>query len=243
MSKLISYLILIAAVIYGALFFLPGIIFKHKIEYKNIVVYSQSPMHDNIHSVLAEVYGKISGAEIFKPEARHKILICKSFGYYAFFAPFAKKSFGVSYPWFDRSYIAGVDIENNKAFSNRPSDNRRNLDGLMAHEIAHDMMENHLGSIRYRFLQEWKEEGYAEYVAGSGTFNEPSMICDPKLEESPAMKYLKYRLVMEQLMKEERMRFKDLYESSDVYEYTLKGIKAKLCGVSLNLKERGRILI
>jgi hypothetical protein len=109
----------------------------------------------------------------------------------------------------------------------------RTLSNVLAHELMHVLIENKwLLKSKSEFLNKnsltkfgllWKEEGYAEYVAGGSSLslddglkmlnNEVAIECVPQLE------YFKYWLAVRHLILEKHMTFEQiLYAQLDLYD-------------------------
>lgn len=229
MIKGISYIIAIVIIIYALVISFPEVFFKYKTEYETLIIYSQNPLPETINSVLSKVYEKISNSELFVSGVRYEIFICKGFGSYTFFAPFCRKSFACAYPFTGKIFIASADFEKNKAMKNTPTENTRTLDSVIAHEITHNLIKNKTVFLKYMFLQDWKNEGYAEYIAGSGILDVPRLICDENTERTPALKYLEYKLAIDYLINDEKMTFKEIFESNVSFDSVMKKVKLKVC--------------
>ena len=65
----------------------------------------------------------------------------------------------------------------------------RSLSYFIAHEIAHTMVADQVGSFAYVRLPDWKNEGYCDYVAKGGAF---SFDDAPAIQSSiqPALAYI-----------------------------------------------------
>lgn len=77
---------------------------------------------------------------------------------------------------------------------------------MVTDEAVHGLLARTPGG---RNLPRWKEEGYAEYVAGGRTFDYAEgvgLMAQGRSVDSDAIRYLKYRLLVEYLLDEKESR-------------------------------------
>lgn len=104
---------------------------------------------------------------------------------------------------------------------------------------------NHLGTIKYKLLPNWKNEGYCEFIANESSYDEQEgiiKICNEKEDKgNPSFNYFKYRLFTTHLFQERNISI-EKFLNDDVDLGTLNGaLKDKYCTQhSINTKPINR---
>jgi hypothetical protein len=151
--------------------------FEDKLEHKNIVVYYDKPLPQETLVILNDVVQLIKKSDFYKPNLKFKVFMQSERDRYTLLPfQFPRLGFGESVQFISNNiYISHADIENNQAHSGLGT---RTLSSVIAHEIVHILIEKKFGYFASRFgpffRQDdfspmkylWKEEGYAEYIAG-----------------------------------------------------------------------------
>jgi hypothetical protein len=234
MKKLIQFLIVVSVISF-LLYVLPYIIFSKVTEYKNIKVYSFDKLNDNIENVLKRTDLKLSGSEINNTELNHNIFICDSYKLYSFlafinFGPGARHAAGFA-SFGNNIYIAMTDVSKDLCFLSSDATRKRELSGLIAHEAIHNIILDKLGLIGYlklRFIDTWKNDGYAEYIAFDKEIDfkkEINNLNEKWDDQSPKLMYLKYRLAVTYLMNKKNLTFKNLINNNYDFDNILLEIK------------------
>ena len=60
------------------------------------------------------------------------------------------------------------------------------------HEVAHSLIENHLGILKNKMLPVWKAEGYCEFIAHESSIDETTGLEMFKKEQDDGSKSFKY---------------------------------------------------
>ena len=128
---------------------------------------------------------------------------------------FHKEAFAQTIPFFNNIFISNVSFKTMQAF--RKGGHSRPISSILAHEMIHVLYEDRYGwrktrlhnwldtseKSKYGFI--WKEEGYAEYIAGGKGINfvEGLKILDGRgntTYNSIAVEYFKYWLAIKYLL-------------------------------------------
>ena len=94
----------------------------------------------------------------------------------------------------------------------------RSLGYFIAHEIAHAMVADQVGSLAYVNLPDWKNEGYCDYVAKGGAFSFDDELRrlragDPEPDPVRSGLYLRYHLLVAYLLDKKGVSPRGLFES------------------------------
>lgn len=77
----------------------------------------------------------------------------------------------------------------------------------------HGLIRQRLGRIRGMLLPKWVEEGYADYVAGDGSFPEAEgvrLLIRGESHDSRAFQYFTWRKMVEYLIEERDLSFEEI---------------------------------
>jgi hypothetical protein len=135
-----------------------------------------------ITTVINRVDKLLRKSELFDHNLHFKIFI-RSNNYSCINLPwqFNEKAYGQTIPLFYNIFISKVNIGTSEAFNG--AGHSRPLPSVVAHELTHVLYENKFGWIKTRLYDWldgesksklgllWKEEGYAEYIAGGQAIN------------------------------------------------------------------------
>ena len=179
--------------------------FKDKLEYKNFLVYYDKSLPNKTIAILEQVETLITKSPFYRPNLKFKIFLKSDFKIYNLLPfQFMPIGYGRSVQFLSNNiYISKADIETNS--SHNGLGHTRLLSSVLAHEVVHVLIEKQRGYFfsrlrpyfkKYEFSQMgflWKEEGYAEYIAGRDatikTFEEGIAILGNK-KKSEYNKYL-----------------------------------------------------
>jgi hypothetical protein len=197
--------------IYLLLFFFPQIVFKDKIEYKSFIIYSHSQPEKNIFSILDTVENLISHSEFYKNQkGKYKIFLCQNFFEYSFFAPTERHAFASNNLLTNNIVLSKSSISGNKVERNGTENNHRTLSGTIAHEVTHTLIKTRIGLTKYMQLDNWKNEGYADFIAKESSFNfliGTYFLCNSQTPSSLSFQYFKYRLYVGYLIRDKKITF------------------------------------
>lgn len=204
--------------------------FNDKIEYKNFRVYCDIKMPDQIYPILDEVDRLIRQSDCYDPHLKFKIFLRSDVRKYNLFpGQFPDRGYGQAISLIKNVFLYKSDCATNTSYTHLGAS--RTLSNVLAHELMHVLIENKwLFKSKSEYLNKnsltdfgllWKEEGYAEYVAGGPSIsladglkmlnNEVSIECVPQFE------YFKYWLAVRHLILEKHMTFEQiLYAQLDL---------------------------
>lgn len=211
---IISVFIFIAIICFPQLYY-----FNDKIEYKNFRVYCDIKIPDQIYPILDEVDRLIRQSDCYDPHLKFKIFLRSDVNKYNLFpGQFPDGGFGQAIPLIKNVFLYKSDCATNTSYTHLGA--TRTLSNVLAHELMHVLIENKwlFKSKSEYFLSKfgrlWKEEGYAEYVAGGPSLsieeglkmlnNEVPIECVPQFE------YFKYWLAIRHLILKKHMTFEEI---------------------------------
>lgn len=219
------FLTLIALVfIFIAIIFYPQVYyFKDKIEYKNFQVYYDTKIPDSIYSILDEVDRLIRQSDCYDPHLKFKIFLRSDVNKYNLFPfQFPDRGSGQAIPLIKNIFLHKSDCATNISYNHQG--HTRILSSVLAHELTHVLIENKWflkskmayfdKNSRSSFGALWKEEGYAEYIAGSLpiTLDEGLKILKGEVppKYAPHFEYFKYWLAVHHLILKKHMTFEEI---------------------------------
>jgi hypothetical protein len=234
-SKRIIFILLAALISAYFLFLLfPEIFFRYKVEYKSFILYTHSDPGKNIFQILDSAEKLISRSELYKKETKkYKLFLCGDFPEYSFFAPTEMHAFASNNILTNNIFLSKSNILENRIERNGKENNFRTLSGTIAHEATHTLIKIDLGFIKYLFLDTWKNEGYADFIAKESSFKfiiGMYFICNSQTPSSPSFKYFKYRLYFEYLIDFKKLSFNEIAGRNFNVIDLDKQIQKKYCG-------------
>ena len=234
-KKIINWLLGGISLTYVAIIIFPSFLFANNLEYKNFnVYYHSSELNvEQLKLVLDESQNLLNNTELYKTGINQDIFICNSFNEFTFFALFSRKAFAVNYPITQNIFLSKSSISKNSILRNGKENNKRTLSGVIAHETTHSLLENNLGTIKYKLLPSWKNEGYCDFVANESSFNKQKGlqdICNNKdNSEIPSFKYFKYRIIAEYLFEKTKITLDEFLNDDFELEEINENLKKKYC--------------
>lgn len=229
-SKLIllvvSLLVASICAFFLIIFFPQAYYFNDKIEYKNFHVYYDKKIPDQIFGILDTVDQLIQKSDLYDQTIKFKIFLRSDEDKYNFFPlQFPEVGCGWAIPVIKNVFLYKSDCEKNATYNH--IGHMRTLSTVLAHELTHILVENrYFFKSKKAFLDNhslspfgllWKEEGYAEYIAGG-----PSMELDEGLkllhdenmvEYRPHFEYFKYWLAVRYLITQKHMTFQEILDA------------------------------
>lgn len=187
----------------------PQPLFPHRLSYKGFTIHSDQPLSRGIYAVLDRTSARLAASAVYDSTARHTIFLSGSYSKFGLFAREHFRAFAIRSPVRGHIFVANADPERDLAVRYAEDHNERRLSGAIAHEVTHSLLRQVAGG---RDLPRWKEEGYAEYVAGESTFDYTEgvrLLAQGGSDGSPAFRYLKYRLLVEYLLEEKGVGFEE----------------------------------
>ena len=214
--KLISITLPALVVAYLLLLYFPQPLFAYSTRYETFQIYSRQPIQPELTAVLDRAEARLKRSPIYDPSVKRNIYLTDGYWTYALLSHKAYKSFANSVPFFDNVIINKSDLAADRVFVNRAENNSRSLSGVIAHEIVHLFIRKKYGTVQASLMPTWKNEGYCEYVAGDSTITLEEGI--RRWRENPSddtgYRYIKYHLMVKQLIENEGMSVDDLFTQS-----------------------------
>jgi hypothetical protein len=209
--RIVRYSLTGLASVYISLLIFPQIILGHQTSHRNLNVYAASGLDKAATAkVLRSAEARLLKSPVYDRNASEKIFLAGSHGLYTFFT-LDGRSFGSTQPFVGNILINKADASGDLVFRSTAAPNERSLSGVIAHEVMHNQLNRHLGPTAYLRLPEWKNEGYAEYVAGETTLSDAEGIRLWKegKADSPYLAYFKYRQMVKYLLEVEKIGVED----------------------------------
>ena len=212
--------------------------FADKVSYKNFQLYYDKKIPTEIYPILDTVDQLIQKSDCYDPHLKFKIFLRSDASKYTIFpGQFPDKSIGWTIGGIKNVFLHKTDCSTNTAYNHLG--HTRTLSSVLAHELIHVLIEskwflkskmayfdkNSLSS----FGALWKEEGYAEYIAGDLpiTLDEGLKILNGEIlpKYVPHFEYFKYWLAVRYLIEEKRMSFEAILHDNLNLEEVLKEAK------------------
>lgn len=218
--------------------------FNDKIEYKNFQVYYDKKIPDQIYTILDTVDQSIQKSEVYDPKMKFKIFLRSDVDKYNTFPlQFPDVGSGWTIPVIKNVYLYKSDCATNTSYNQ--FGHMRKLSSAITHELIHVLVENKwlLKSKMAYFDKDslspfgalWKEEGYAEYIAGNLPIDldEGLKILNHNVlhKYEPHFEYFKYWFAIRYLILKKHMSFEEIL---------LKNLKLDDVLVEANRAEMGK---
>lgn len=213
------YSIALIALLYLAAVFFPEALFSRKVQQGSFTVYYHAGLKDTtgLKAVLSRSIKLLQKSPFYDKTAEQKVFICRGYGEFTFFNPFASTAFAVNYPVTQNIFVAKANIATDSIYRNGRENNRRTLSGVLAHETVHSLLEQHLGYIGYKTLPVWKNEGYCDYIANESSFDEKQgmeLLCKGNAALSPSAQYFLYRMYVTHLIDSNGVTHQGLFSNN-----------------------------
>jgi len=229
--RVFRYALFTGVVAYLLLLSFPQALFAHEVEYKRFHVYSREPLSANLHKVLDDAEAKLAVSELNTPDVKPKIFLTNSTRLYAVVSLYVgANSFAKGYPLLPTTnvFVNKAGIDEDLVYRDAPQNNSRSLSGVIAHETAHFLVRKKLGYWGTFMLPTWKQEGYAEYVAGGSTLNYETGV---KLwRENPrdgtGYQYFKYYMLVKYLLDHDKLSVDEFLHR----DFDLRELEEKVLG-------------
>ncbi|MEZ5344782.1 MAG: hypothetical protein R2681_04410 [Pyrinomonadaceae bacterium] len=211
--------------IYALILIFPQILFAHQTNHQNLHVHSRLRPNENaIIEILKSADEKLSRSPIYDKSSPQNIFLTESHPFYKFFT-LSAYSFGSTMPYVGNVRINKTDIEKDLVIRNTEKPDRRSLSGVIAHEVTHNQISKKYGLVKYMRIPRWKDEGYAEYIAGETTLSfEEGVKLWKANDNSPHLVYFKYHQIVKFLLETENVSVSDLFEK----EFDVKELEQKV---------------
>ena len=233
--KITKRIIIALILIYFGMIIYPNFLFKYEKRYDNIsMFYSEKNIEvKQVENILNIVKNKISKNKLYDKNLKQYIYICDNYYKYFLFTLINYKTFGVNYIMFGNIFLTKSEINTNKILRNSNNNNVRTLSGVITHEMMHSYIKNKIGFFKYLFLDDWKNEGYCDYVSNESSYNKNNgikEICNNDLSKnSPSLEYFIYRLYVTYLFDEKKININTFFNTNFDTKELKKWIKQKYC--------------
>ena len=213
----------------------PQFLFGKKLEYKRFTVYyhSEDINKQKLELVLDKSVELLKASELFEKGMNQKLFLCNGFVEFAFYAPLARKAFGVNCNLNQNIFLSKSNVSENITRRNGKENNKRTMSSVIAHETTHSLLKNKLGFVKNELLPTWKKEGYCEFIAGESSYNQQKglqNICNGNENlDSPSFKYFKYRLYVKYLFEDVNLTFNEFVNESFELNKLNESLKNKYC--------------
>ena len=208
--KRIASFVIAVMVGYTALHLHPQPLFTYSLRRGAVVLHARAPLPSRADEILADVEKRLTRSPLYRSDRTYDVFLCDTPALYAFFNPHHRNTGGETYVWLGNNiFLRPARVEADRLIG--PSGNDvpgdRTLAYFIAHEVTHAMTVDTVGVWRYLALEQWQQDGYADYVAKAGSFDAAGALRglrDGSRELDPARSglYLRYQLLVAYLLGE-----------------------------------------
>jgi hypothetical protein len=220
--KIVRRCLLLILGLWVLLHVFPRPLFAHSVRYRNLTLYSRSPLPANAAEILEKADHLLSSSELYSTNRSRKIFVSDSYALHWLLTFGQRHGVGSSFSMTTgHVFIPKADIANDRALPEqwKPTDTReRPLSSTIAHELEHDLNAEYLGRLSYWRLRRnanWADEGYCDYIARSSSISLEdgvrSVLQTPY--ETKGLSYFRSRLMVAHLINEQHMSIKDIFRN------------------------------
>jgi hypothetical protein len=199
---------LVVLVIYGVVVARPQLLFAYEARAGNVVLHLRSPVSARGMAIAAEAARRVQRSPLYTAHDTYDVFLCDTPALFAFFAPAHRNVGGIADVYLTRYvFLRPSRIEDDRLIgpSGKEAEGDRTLTYFIAHEITHIMTARRLGSRRYFRLEDWQNEGYADYVGKGGSFDFAATLTQfhaaaRELDPRRSGLYLRYHLLVAELL-------------------------------------------
>jgi hypothetical protein len=153
---------------YVVLLAYPQPLFAYELNHAGIVVHSTIPIPDAMRQTLERARARLERSPVFDRSRPAHVFICQPRWLFALFARHAYQVGGVA-DWAvgQHVFLRQSDLHNDRLIgpSGQPVAADRPLSYFIAHEIAHITHVRAVGRLAYARMEQWVDDGLADYVA------------------------------------------------------------------------------
>lgn len=132
----------------------------------NTTIYAERPIAPEIGQVLARADRLLSASPIDVPGIRRQIVLTDGGWRWHVLALDNSGAIALRRPFSDVLLFNRSDVAADRVGNGARLGGTRTLSGTIAHETVHMLVARHIGELRAIRLPVWKQEGYADLVAG-----------------------------------------------------------------------------
>jgi hypothetical protein len=217
------------AFLWVALICYPNMLFAYSTQYGQFSIHSTQPINsDKLAVVLNKVNSKIKKSEIYSDENRFNIFLCDNLNWTKVLNPLQSNIyFAWTNPVSRNVTVLKADIENDLCYSAYVQYTQRPLSDVVAHELCHVLQYQASGLLKFRKIESWKLEGYADYIGISNDFNleKSKLWIKDKHEESVADHYINSYVAVSYLISKKGWTYTTLIESDITLQEVLNEIE------------------
>ena len=140
--------------------------FPYKQKIGNTVIYAEEPIDSNIGPILDRADKLLQASPIDIPHVGRQVVLTMGGWRWQILALNTRRAVALRRPFSDVLIFNRSDIASDRVTNGAPFGGTRTLSGTIAHETTHMLIARHLGELRAMRLPSWKQEGYADYIAG-----------------------------------------------------------------------------
>jgi hypothetical protein len=145
----------------------PGLFMPEDRQYRAITVYTETPIGQEIDSIMAEVFERLDVVPIYDSDRKMNLILCSTQDKFSFFSRFTLRDKRVmGYCLLGNAYV-NQDFIKELASRTRGRPKYHAREGSVVHVATHELMHQYLGDVYGEFtsrsLPTWKIEGYIEY--------------------------------------------------------------------------------
>jgi hypothetical protein len=218
---LVTVLLLIGAgAAYAALLVWPGPFFAYRLRKGSLILYSDEPLPASAARVLDEALYRIAPSPLYRATAERRIYVCNRPWRWMLFANVKSHVGGLTYvPLSSNIFLRAAHFDADRLVgpSGAEVPGERTLSYFIAHELAHTMIAERLGAVRYWRLPVWKDEGYSDYLAKGRDFSFQDAARglergDADLDPARSGLYLRFHLYVNFLLRKKGKSVAELLE-------------------------------
>lgn len=207
----------VLAGLYLLLQLFPQPLFPYRVQRGPFLLYSRTPLPPEAGALLDRAAIRLQTSELYHSGIRQQLFLCNSFPLYTLFAPLSRQAFAANLPS-GNVFIAHADIVTDHATRDGTEYASRSFGGVVAHETTHSLVRERLGWLSFYLLRppDWKNEGYAEVVAGDTSIPYDEGIAKVLAqgdESTPAFRYFKGYMMTRYLLEARHLSFAEMIRS------------------------------
>jgi hypothetical protein len=218
--------------IYLLLVAFPQPLYPYKASHRNFVVYSDTPVGDEIRVVIDRASALLETSPAYDSTSVQTIFLSRGWTKLHLFAGTWFGAFAVRSPLRGHIFIGGADPREDRTTRSTERHNERPLSSVLAHEAMHNLLRAHPHG---RGLPTWKEEGYAEYVAGESSFEYEDgirLLKNGEVDRSMSFRYFTYRMMVAYMLEERGVLFSEFlrtpYDSNAIRVQTARWLSSPM---------------
>jgi hypothetical protein len=207
----------ISVVYLAASLFSPALLlFPHERRVGETLVYSETPIPDEIDTVIRRSDALLRTSELFEPRALSRPVFITRGGWRWRLLSFeTANAFAQTRPFGESVIVNRADIALDKVWTGAPIAGERSLSGIITHERTHILIRMRFGVLADRMFPAWLREGYCDHVANSSTLSDgqaSQLVAENRM--IPALFYYQSRKRVERALRDNGGSVQTLFQSS-----------------------------